>query len=468
MSSQLDAILARLDAMRPQSQARWFDLLRIPSVSAQPAHAADCQRAAEWWRDRAGRARLRGRACARPPAIPSSSRTSGARRQRAAPALLRPLRRAAAPSRSSCGTAPPFEPAIVEGPHGKRFVARGAVDDKGQTMMWLEALRAWHDATGGAARAHHRADRGRGGGRQHQPGAVPRASARPSCAPISALISDTGMWDIDTPAIDHAPARHGLHAGRPCRPANRDLHSGHVRRLGAEPDQRADAHPRRAAGRERPHPAARLLRPRARRSSPNRRAQWEALGFDEAAFLGGIGLTTPVGERGRSALERLWARPTADINGIWGGYTGRRQQDGDRRGGLGQGLLPPGARPGPGRGGGAVQAASSPSACRPTPNSTIETFSARPAIEVPGDSHWVRTAHDGAGGGIRQPGRADRQRRLDPGGDTLRRDAGRGHAADGVRAGGRPGAQPEREVRACACFHHGIRCHVRLLAKLAA
>ena len=52
------------------------------------------------------------------------------------------------------------------------------------------------------------------------------------------------------------------------------------------------------------------------------RAQWDALGFDEAAFLGGIGLSMPVGERGYSALERLWARPTADINGIWGGYTG--------------------------------------------------------------------------------------------------------------------------------------------------
>ena len=44
---------------------------------------------------------------------------------------------------------PPFEPQLVDGPHGKRFVARGAVDDKGQTMMFLEALRAWHAAGGG-------------------------------------------------------------------------------------------------------------------------------------------------------------------------------------------------------------------------------------------------------------------------------------------------------------------------------
>src|SRR6202041_697282 len=44
---------------------------------------------------------------------------------------------------------PPFEPQLVDGPHGKRFVARGAVDDKGQAMMFVEALRAWHDAGGG-------------------------------------------------------------------------------------------------------------------------------------------------------------------------------------------------------------------------------------------------------------------------------------------------------------------------------
>src|SRR3978361_610921 len=54
----------------------------------------------------------------------------------------------------------------------------------------------------------------------------------------------------------------------------------------------------------------------------SQRAQGDARGFNEAAFLNGIGLTTPVGERGYAALERLWARPTADINGIWGGYTG--------------------------------------------------------------------------------------------------------------------------------------------------
>jgi acetylornithine deacetylase/succinyl-diaminopimelate desuccinylase-like protein len=56
--------------------------------------------------------------------------------------------------------------------------------------------------------------------------------------------------------------------------------------------------------------------------SDAQKASWQALGFSEHDFLDEIGLTTPAGESDRSALERLWVRPTADINGIWGGYQG--------------------------------------------------------------------------------------------------------------------------------------------------
>ena len=55
---------------------------------------------------------------------------------------------------------------------------------------------------------------------------------------------------------------------------------------------------------------------------PAVKASWEALGFDEAAFLGDVGLKIAAGEKGRSVLEQIWARPTCEINGVIGGYTG--------------------------------------------------------------------------------------------------------------------------------------------------
>ena len=56
--------------------------------------------------------------------------------------------------------------------------------------------------------------------------------------------------------------------------------------------------------------------------SPQQKAQWQTLGFDEREFLGEIGLSVPAGESGHSTLEQIWARPTAEVNGIVGGYVG--------------------------------------------------------------------------------------------------------------------------------------------------
>lgn len=52
------------------------------------------------------------------------------------------------------------------------------------------------------------------------------------------------------------------------------------------------------------------------------RAQWQGLNFDHGKYLGDVGLATPAGEQNRTPLEQIWSRPTCDVNGIWGGYTG--------------------------------------------------------------------------------------------------------------------------------------------------
>ena len=141
---------------------------------------------------------------------------------------------------------PPFDPQLVDGPHGKRFVARGAVDDKGQTMMFIEAMRAWKDADGAIPANITALIEGEEevGSPSLEPFLIEN---KQELAADVALISDTGMWDIDTPAISTHAARHGVCGGHPeggePRPALRT-----VRWFGAEPDQCADPDPGRPAG----------------------------------------------------------------------------------------------------------------------------------------------------------------------------------------------------------------------------
>jgi acetylornithine deacetylase/succinyl-diaminopimelate desuccinylase-like protein len=315
----VETVLNHIDAGLDASRARLFDLLRIPSISAQPAHAADCQRAAEWVR--AQLAGLGFTAAVRPtpghPVVvaqhPGPAGYSGPHVLFYGHYDVQPV------DPLVLWHTPPFEPQLVDGPHGPRFVARGAVDDKGQSTMFVEALRAWHDAGGGIPARLTLVIEG-----EEETGSVnlePFLLANKAALKSDiAVISDTNMWDIDTPAVT-TRLRGMAYFEVTLKAANRDLHSGLFGGSALNPinaltrilGELADAD-------------GRIQLPgfydRVKPISNAQRAQWDALHFDEAAFLGGIGLTKPVGERGYSALERLWARPTADINGIWGGYTG--------------------------------------------------------------------------------------------------------------------------------------------------
>ena len=248
---------------------------------------------------------------------------------------------------------PPFDPQLVDGPHGKRFVARGAVDDKGQTMMFIEALRAWQQTAGDIPA--HITVLIEGEEEIGSPSLEPFLAAnKKELAADLALISDTGMWDIDTPAIT-TRLRGMTYVQMTLKAANRDLHSGlyggsALNPINALAHVLGDLHD--ANGRIQLPGFYDKVKP----ISNAQRAQWDVLGFDERAFLGNIGLDTPVGERGYSALERLWARPTADINGMWGGYTGAGGKTVIASEAVGQDLVPTRAGPGPRRGVRAVPA----------------------------------------------------------------------------------------------------------------
>jgi acetylornithine deacetylase/succinyl-diaminopimelate desuccinylase-like protein len=135
-----------------------------------------------------------------------------------------------------------------------------------------------------------------------------------------ALVCDTSMWDTDTPAI--AAALRGLVGEEVIiTAADRDLHSGLFGGAAANPIHiLADI----LAGLR--DETGRITLPGfydgVEETPGNIKASWDKLGRTAENFLGEVGLSVAAGEKGRSVLELIWARPTCEVNGIWGGYMG--------------------------------------------------------------------------------------------------------------------------------------------------
>ena len=455
-------VLDRIEADFAAHQARWLDWLRIPSISAQPDHGKDCRAAAVFARaalEEIGFVASLRETAGHPVVLGHHPGPGGD-----APHLLFYGHYDVQPAEPlELWSHPPFEPAVVDGSHGKRVVARGAVDDKGQVAMWLGALRAWVDATGGLPVRATVLIEG-----EEEIGSVNLepflAANRDDLRADIAVISDTGMWDIDTPALTTS-LRGLVYAQIVLRAAARDLHSG---MFGGSALNPIDALARALAALH--DGQGRITIPGfydgVRETPAAQAAQWAALGFDEAAFLGGIGLSVPAGEAGRGGLERLWARPSCDINGIWGGYSGPGAKTviAAEAGAKVSFRLVPGQDPQ------AVMAAFRRFMHDHVPADAkldITEFGSGPGIEVPADSRFVRAARAalaeeygreavliGCGGSIPV---VDSMRRL-LGLDSLL--MGFGLDDDQVH-----GPNEKFEVR---CFRHGMRSHARLLGHLAA
>jgi acetylornithine deacetylase/succinyl-diaminopimelate desuccinylase-like protein len=135
------------------------------------------------------------------------------------------------------------------------------------------------------------------------------------------LVCDTNMWNKQTPAI--TTMLRGLVLEEVViSAASRDLHSGMFGGPAINPIHVlsriiADIHDRRG----------RVALPgfyEGVSELPDDVAeQWQKLDFSEREFLGSVGLSEPAGEVDRSVLEKIWSRPTCDVNGIFGGYTGK-------------------------------------------------------------------------------------------------------------------------------------------------
>ena len=314
---KLDAVLARIDANADAALDRLFAVLRIKSISTDPAYAAECKACADW----------------HAADLASIGFTAEARATPGHPIVVAHDRSATGPSALFYGhydvqpvdplelwDHDPFEPKIETRPDGSKVIrARGASDDKGQVMTFIEACRAWKEVNGALPIPVTVLLEG-----EEESGGVNLPPfLKQHAAELKAdigLICDTNMWDAKTPAIQ--TMLRGL-CGEEIiiTAADRDLHSGFYGSAAANPNHilaRIIADLRDADGR--------ITLPGFYDGVPELpdalKKQWDSLEFDAGAFLGAIGLSVPAGEKGRSVLEMTWSRPTCEVNGMGGGYQG--------------------------------------------------------------------------------------------------------------------------------------------------
>ncbi|GGK23563.1 hypothetical protein GCM10008955_16480 [Deinococcus malanensis] len=297
---------------REQAQEELFDLLRIPSVSADPAYQAEVARAAEWLRRKLSGMGFTARVDQTPkhPIVYAERLTDPAQ-----PTVLiyghydvqpeAPLEE---------WLTPPFEPSVREG----RIYARGSTDDKGQAFAHVKGVELLLSQGELPVNVKFLLE---GEEEIGSPSIIPYLQAhRDKLKADVIVVSDGSRFAPDVPTITYG-VRGLSYVEIHVQGANRDLHSG-------------------SYGGAAPNPInalceiiAKLKDDRGRITIPGfydgieelteqERAMWASLPHSDEEFAASIGVPALPGEAGYSVLERIWGRPTLDVNGIWGGYQG--------------------------------------------------------------------------------------------------------------------------------------------------
>ncbi|WP_149829403.1 dipeptidase [Streptomyces tailanensis] len=291
--------------------------LRIPSVSAQPEHTTDVRRSADWLAAKLKETGFPTAEVWETPGAPAVFAEWPSEDPDAPTVLVYGHHDVQPAARGDGWDTEPFEPVI----RGNRLHARGAAEDKGQVFFHTLGVRAHLAATGRTAPAVHLKMLIEGeeeSGSPHFRALVEEHTER--LATDAVVVSDTGMWAEDTPTVCT-----GMRGLAECEiqlyGPDQDIHSGSFG--GAIPN------PATAAARL----VAALHDEHARVAIPGfydgiveltdrERALFAELPFDEEQWLRTAKSTATYGEAGHTTLERVWARPTAEVNGIGGGYQG--------------------------------------------------------------------------------------------------------------------------------------------------
>ena len=311
----LDPVLSRIDENLDAATDRLLDLLRIPSISTDPAFKGDCDTAADWLvKDLktigfdASKRETPGH-----PMVVAHSGGDGPHILFYGHYDVQPV------DPLDLWDNDPFDPQIEDTAKGRVIRGRGSSDDKGQLMTFVEACRAWkqvHGTLPANITLFFEGEEESG-----SPSLVPfmQDNAQELTADV-ALICDTGLYGDSTPAII-TQLRGLLGEELTIEGPSLDLHSGMYGGIAMNPARVlakiiASLH----------DDQGRITIPGFYDGVPELTnelaASWDDLKFDEAHFLGEVGLSKPAGEVGRRPLEMIWSRPTCEVNGLWSGYTG--------------------------------------------------------------------------------------------------------------------------------------------------
>ena len=315
--SVLDKVLDHIDRDLDRSLDRLFSLLRIRSISTDPAYRDECRQAAEHVaKDLASlgfdvSVRPTG---GHPVVVGKGGNGSGPRALFYGHYDVQPV------DPLDLWETPPFEPRIKNMDGGRKvIVARGACDDKGQLMTFVEACRAFKAVTGKIPLPITFMLEG-----EEECGSANLFPfVRDNAAEFRldlALVCDTGMWNASTPAVTTS-LRGLVYEEVRVRCADRDLHSGLFGGAAQNPIRvlcKALAAIHDENGR--------ITIPGFYDEVPELpgdiRADLAGLKLTAQDFLGQVGLKIPAGEKDRMLIEQISTRPTCDVNGIIGGYTG--------------------------------------------------------------------------------------------------------------------------------------------------
>jgi acetylornithine deacetylase/succinyl-diaminopimelate desuccinylase-like protein len=314
----LPAVLDKIDADLPQSLERLFEFLRIQSISTDPSYGEQCRSAAEYVAN--DLSRIGFKTSVRPteghPIVVGKGDSQGK-----APRVLfyghydvQPV------DPLDLWDAPPFAPRIATLPGGRKIiVARGACDDKGQLMTFVEACRAFMAVTSQLPLPITMMIEGEEEcGSKHLFGFV-KDNADEFKLDL-ALVCDTSMWDPMTPMVTTS-LRGLVYEEVRLSCADRDLHSGLFGGAAQNP-LRVLARILAAMHDEDGRVTIPGFYDGVSELPPEIKADLKGLDLTPENFLGEVGLKVPAGEKDRMLIEQIATRPTAEINGVVGGYTG--------------------------------------------------------------------------------------------------------------------------------------------------